>query len=127
MEVFDDFISKVDLVDLPLKGRCFTWSKLDGSSMSRVDRFLVSEGWMHQWPNRVQICLEKSIYDHCPIIICDKEVNWGPKPFHMIKCWRDLKGYHNVVEESWRPLEIQGRGGGYVLNEKFKLIKGNLK
>lgn len=42
MEGFDDFISKDDLVDLPLKGRHFTLSNLEGSSMTRIDRFLIS-------------------------------------------------------------------------------------
>jgi hypothetical protein len=31
------------LFDLPLAGRQFTWFRGDGSSMSRVDRFLLSE------------------------------------------------------------------------------------
>lgn len=49
MEGFDEFILEADLVDLPLKGRHFTWSNLEGLSMSQIDRFLVSEGWMNLW------------------------------------------------------------------------------
>jgi exonuclease III len=40
---FSRFIEENNLVDLPLHGRKFTWFKGDGLSMSRLDRFLLSE------------------------------------------------------------------------------------
>jgi hypothetical protein len=33
------------LIDLPLWGRRFTWFRRDERSMSRLDRFLLSESW----------------------------------------------------------------------------------
>ncbi|CAK8571494.1 unnamed protein product [Lathyrus sativus] len=97
MEGFDEFIVEADLVDLPLIGRRFTWSNLEGSFMSRIDRFLVSDGWLEHCPNCYQRCLDKKLSDHCPIMI-----------------------------NAWRKLEVQG-WGGYVLREKHKLIKLKLK
>jgi exonuclease III len=47
---FNQFIDDNDLVDLPLCGRSFTWYKGDGRSMSRIDRFLLSEDWCLVWP-----------------------------------------------------------------------------
>jgi len=41
--VFNSFIEDNGLQDLPLFGRIFTWFKGDGTSMSRIDRFLLSE------------------------------------------------------------------------------------
>lgn len=43
--VFNNFIENAVLVDLPLCGRSFTWYRGDGLSMSRLDRFLLSEEW----------------------------------------------------------------------------------
>ena len=40
---FNSFIEDNGLQDLPLFGRIFTWFKGDGTSMSRIDRFLLSE------------------------------------------------------------------------------------
>lgn len=54
------------------------------------------------------------------------EENWGPRPLRMLKCWQDLPGYHQFVQEKWQSLQVEG-WGGYVLREKFKLIKGALK
>ncbi|AES88382.2 hypothetical protein MTR_4g054200 [Medicago truncatula] len=52
---FNAFIDSNFLCDLPLGGRLFTWFKGDGKSMSRIDRFLLSEEWCLLWPNCVQI------------------------------------------------------------------------
>jgi len=42
---FNGFISNNFLVDLPLRGRTYTWYRGDGRSMSRIDRFLLFEHW----------------------------------------------------------------------------------
>ncbi|GJV90311.1 RNA-directed DNA polymerase, eukaryota [Tanacetum coccineum] len=42
--VFDQFISGSGLVDVKMEGYAFTWSHPSGSKMSKLDRFLVSEG-----------------------------------------------------------------------------------
>nr|GEU37600.1 putative reverse transcriptase domain-containing protein [Tanacetum cinerariifolium] len=39
-----EFISSSGLVDVKMKGYTFTWSRPSGSKMSKLDRFLVSEG-----------------------------------------------------------------------------------
>lgn len=45
MEGFNQFIDGNMLIDLPLRGRSLTWYKGDGKSMSRIDRFLLSDRW----------------------------------------------------------------------------------
>lgn len=86
MELFCDFISEVGLIDLPLVGRKFTWYKPDGKAMSRLDRFLISEEWLSTWGNLSQWGLQRSVSDHYAVVLKDKEVNWGPKPFRMLSC-----------------------------------------
>jgi len=53
----NEFIDDRVLIDLPLGGRKFTWYKGDGRSMSRLDRFLLSEEWFLLWPNCLQVAL----------------------------------------------------------------------
>ena len=50
---FNHFIDGNSLVDLPLCGRNFTWYRGDGLSMSRLDRFLLSEAWFLLFPCRI--------------------------------------------------------------------------
>jgi len=42
---FNHFIDGNLLIDLPLCGRSFTWYQGDGSSMSRLDQFLLYGAW----------------------------------------------------------------------------------
>ncbi|GJS26994.1 RNA-directed DNA polymerase, eukaryota, partial [Tanacetum coccineum] len=42
---FDRFIVSSGLVDVKLEGYSFTWSHPSASKMSKLDRFLVTEGW----------------------------------------------------------------------------------
>jgi hypothetical protein len=44
----------------------------------------------------------------------------------MLKCWRDIPGYHLFVRDKWKSFQVAG-WGGYVLKEKLKLIKAALK
>ncbi|GAU12613.1 hypothetical protein TSUD_132230 [Trifolium subterraneum] len=101
---FNRFIEDNILIDLPLSGRKFTWYKGDGLSMSRLDRFLLSEEWCLDWPNCMQ----------------------GPRPSRMLKCWKDIPGYNRFVKDKWFSFQLEG-WGGYVLKEKLKLIKLALK
>jgi len=94
---FKDFIDNNELVDLPLHGRNFTWYKGDSNSMSRFDRFLLSEEWCARWPNCLQFALLRGLSDHCPVTLSVDEENWGPRPVRMLKCWSDVPGYHQFV------------------------------
>ncbi|XP_058759958.1 uncharacterized protein LOC131633264 [Vicia villosa] len=123
---FDNFITEAELMDIPIQGRRFTWQRPGGLVMSRLDRFLFTDNWNRTWPNCTQWCLDKGLSDHCPIFLCDYSLHWGPKPFRMLKCWKDMQGYHNFVIKNWRDIKVQG-WGMYVLKEKFKRIKEFLK
>lgn len=123
---FNDFIVDNALIDLPLCGRKFTWFKGNGRSMSRLDRFLLSGEWCLLWPNCVQAAHLRGLSDHCPIELSVDNENWGPRPVRLLKCWQDTPGYNNFVRQKWISFQVSG-WGGYVLKEKFKLIKGALK
>ncbi|GAU46950.1 hypothetical protein TSUD_180540 [Trifolium subterraneum] len=123
---FNRFIDDAVLIDLPLSGRKFTWYKGDGLAMSRIDRFLLSEEWCLTWPNCVQVAQLRGLSDHCPLVLEADEENWGPRPSRMLKCWKDIPGYQQFVRDKWKAMQIDG-WGGFVLKEKFKMIRLALK
>lgn len=94
--------------------------------MSRIDRFLISEEWCLIWPNCTQVAQLRGLSDHCPLILSVDEENWGPRPSRFLKCWSDTPGYKQFVINKWKSFQVEG-WGGYVLKEKFKLIKVALK
>ncbi|CAJ2637778.1 unnamed protein product [Trifolium pratense] len=123
---FNRFIEDNSLIDLPLIGRKFTWFKGDGVSMSRLDRFLLSEEWCLSWPHCKQVAKLRGLSDHCPLVLSANEEDWGPRPSRMLKCWKDIPGYNVFVREKWNSFQVDG-WGGYVLKEKFKMIKAALR
>jgi len=107
---FNSFFEDTGLLDLPLFGRIFTWFKGDGTSMSRIDRFLLSEDWCFGWPNCVQTALLRGLSDHCPLVLSVDEANWGPRPTRMLKCWQDVPGYKQFVFDKWKSFQVDGWG-----------------
>jgi hypothetical protein len=62
-------------------------------SMSRLDRFLVSVKWCEAWPNCIQVAHQRGLSDHVPLVLFIEDVNWGPRPLRLMKCWADYNGY----------------------------------
>ena len=62
MRNFNGVINDLQLLDLPMQGGDVTWS--NGSSGSRLDRFLVSGEWEEHFSNATQTRLGRSVSDH---------------------------------------------------------------
>lgn len=123
---FNDWISDLEVVEVPSVGRRFTWFRPNGTAKSKLDRFLVSHDWLNRWPGCTQFILDRNFSDHCPILLKSKTVDWGPKPFRVLDCWLKDKSFDKVVSDCW--MNLQPRGwGGYALKEKIKKLKERLK
>ncbi|GAU13743.1 hypothetical protein TSUD_82520 [Trifolium subterraneum] len=94
--------------------------------MSRIDRFLVSDGLISKHGISGQWIGDRDISDHCPIWLIVSNSNWGPKPFRSINGWLEHPEFLSFVETSWKSFEVQGKKA-YVLKEKFKLLKECLR
>ncbi|GAU47037.1 hypothetical protein TSUD_239950 [Trifolium subterraneum] len=68
----------------------------------------------------------RGLSDHCPLVLSADEEDWGPRPSRMLKCWKDVPGYYKFVRDKWNSFQVDG-WGGYVLKEKLKKIKLELK
>ena len=123
---FNDFIEKSELVDIPLVGRKFTWYKPNGMVKSRIDRVLVSKEWLEAWPSCQQFVLNRSISDHCAIVLKEVVVDWGPRPFRSLDVWQKDRRFKEFVNLKWASYDVQG-GGIYIFKEKLKKLKADLK
>jgi hypothetical protein len=94
--------------------------------MSRLDRFLLSNKWCEKWLNYVQVAYQRGLSDHVPIMLYVDDVNWGPRPLRMLKCWSDYPGYAEFVCAKWETFYCQV-WGGFVLKRKLKMMKTSLK
>jgi exonuclease III len=70
MYLFNEAISALGLVELPLKGRRFTWSnKQLNSLLERLDWFFTSISWTFAYPNSFASTLVMETSDHAPCVI----------------------------------------------------------
>jgi len=56
---FREFLERCDLKDILVVGRKYTWYRPNETARSRLDRVLVSEEWVMQWP-RAKQCYEQT-------------------------------------------------------------------
>jgi hypothetical protein len=104
----------------------FTWFNSDGSAMSRLDRFLVSEGFIEKGSLSYQWVGDRDISDHCPIWLMCSNINWGPKPFTFNNCWLEHPKFFEFVKETWENMDIRGKKA-FIIKEKLKGLKEALK
>ncbi|KAL0298221.1 UNVERIFIED_CONTAM: hypothetical protein Sangu_3153500 [Sesamum angustifolium] len=67
MNDFRDCILDTGLIHLPWQGERFSWqncSEGDRSLWKQLDRFLVNDAWLDQWPNSHYHCLNAWTSDH---------------------------------------------------------------
>ncbi|GJZ03251.1 RNA-directed DNA polymerase, eukaryota, partial [Tanacetum coccineum] len=81
---FNSFISRAGLYDIQLEGYSFTWVHPSAGKMSKLDRFLVTDGLLSSFPNLSAVCLDKHLSDHRPILLREILVDFGAIPFRIM-------------------------------------------
>jgi hypothetical protein len=98
---FCSFIDAMEVVDIPVTGKKFSWFSSDGLAMSRLDRFLLSEGFIEKGGISNQRIGDHDISDHCPIWLECSTLKWGPKPFKFLNCWLQHPEFSSFVKDNW--------------------------
>ncbi|XP_071740489.1 uncharacterized protein [Rutidosis leptorrhynchoides] len=100
-KIFNNIIEENHLIEAPLLGRRFTRIIDDGVKFSKLDRFLVSESFIDTWGDVSIIDLDRNTCDHCPILLGDKNINFGPKPFKVFDTWLENEDVEPIIIEAW--------------------------
>jgi endonuclease/exonuclease/phosphatase family metal-dependent hydrolase len=65
--IFNDVIDYLGLVELPLKGRAFTWSNMQNDPLlEQLDWFFTSVNWTADYPNTMVTPMARPTSDHVP-------------------------------------------------------------
>lgn len=123
---FNNFIVDMELFDVPVLGQKFSWLCSDGISMSRLDRFLISDGLIDLWGVTGQWIGSRDISYHCPIWLLRANKDWGPKPFRVFNAWFEHEDFLPFVKDCWTSFAVSGPKA-FVVKEKFKLLKERLR
>ncbi|GJW71646.1 RNA-directed DNA polymerase, eukaryota [Tanacetum coccineum] len=125
--VFNSFISSGGLVEVPLGGCEFTWCHQSGSKMSKLDRFLISEGLMGFCPNISAITLDRYLSDHRPILLREACHDYGPIPFRMFHYWFEWDGFDKFIVDTWTNINISDNNAISQFMKKLRYLKEQIK
>ncbi|XP_028060848.1 uncharacterized protein LOC114264432 [Camellia sinensis] len=126
MQEFNEFLNNIELVDVPMLGRKYTWSNSQsGACWSRIDRFLLNPEWL-VWFNFKLWGLPRILSDHCPILLKEDDRDWGPKPFKFLNAWVLHPSFLKEVEKVWVGTQVEG-WAGFRIMVKLRTLKQALK
>jgi exonuclease III len=127
MLLFNEAISNLGLVDIPLKGRKFTWSNMQNSPLlQRLDWFFSSVAWTTSFPNTMATPLAMTTSDHVPCVISIQTSIPKSTVFRFENSWLDMPDFLATVESSWTQ-SIHYADAAKRITAKFKVLRKELK
>ncbi|GJW32770.1 RNA-directed DNA polymerase, eukaryota [Tanacetum coccineum] len=123
---FNDFIAKSGLLDFQMGNHRFTRFNREGTKMSKLDRFLVSQNFFNFWNNASVLALPRTLSDHCPVLLSVGIKHSGPKAFKIFDHWFSVPGFDSLINNSWSEGLYNGTPD-IILKNKLKKLKADIK
>nr|GEY94914.1 RNA-directed DNA polymerase, eukaryota [Tanacetum cinerariifolium] len=120
---FNNFIGSSGLIDVKMEGYSFTWSHPSASKMSKLDRFLISDGILSTFPSISAVCLDRHLSDHRPIILREIQADFGPTPFRMYHSWFIRYGFDDMIRRTWQSLSHNDSNSLIRFKKKLQDLK----
>jgi hypothetical protein len=99
LQNFRRTVDELELQDLHLHGRLYTWSnERDNPTLVKLDRALASLDWDHQFPSCHLQALSSDASDHCPLLLQTNVIPAAKPRFHFEVFWPKFEGYMEAVE-----------------------------
>ncbi|GJZ05256.1 RNA-directed DNA polymerase, eukaryota [Tanacetum coccineum] len=124
---FNQFITSSGLVDVKMEGYSFTWSHPSASKMSKLDRYLVSDGIFSIFPAITAICLDRHLSDHRPIILKEISSDYGPIPFRIYHSWFKREGFDEIVRRTWQSFSHNDSNSLIRFKKKLQDLKKTIR
>nr|GEW65290.1 RNA-directed DNA polymerase, eukaryota [Tanacetum cinerariifolium] len=124
---FNNFISNLGLVEVQLEGYSFTLSHPSATKMSKLDRFLVTEGLVSLFPHISGICLDRHLSDHRPILLREVITDYGATPFRMYHSWFSLHSFEQMVMHTWNSIVLDDRNWMVHSKKKMHFLKKEIR
>lgn len=99
---FRRFVNDLELKEIPLLGRRYTWSNERASpTLVKLDRVLCTNDWEDLYPESLLQSAATEMSDHCPLVLGLCERIAGKRRFHFESFWPRLPGFYETVQQSW--------------------------
>lgn len=103
LRLFRRTVAALELQDLHLHGRAFTWSnEQERPTLVRLDRVLASVDWDELFPHAHLRGLGSDASDHCPLLLQMNLSAIRRARFHFEIFWIEFDDYEQTVNTAWR-------------------------
>ena len=125
--IFNEIIGHLGLLELPIKGRSFTWSNMqDNPLLEQLDWFFTSANWISCYPSTQVLPLARTASDHVPCVVAINTSIPKCNIFRFENYWVELQGFIDCVAASWSST-INKAHITVVIAAKFKSLRRDLK
>jgi len=125
--VFNEVISNLGLLEMPLKGRNYTWSNMQSVPLlEQIDWVFTSSNWISTYPNTLMLPMARPTSDHTP---CKIQIGTSiPKSevFRFENFWVEHPGFLELVQSTWN-INVRATNSATRISAKFKLLRAALK
>ena len=127
MLMFNDAISTLGQIELPLKGQRFTWSnKQHPLLLEHLDWFFTSVSWTISYPNTSVSTLTMETSDHVPCLISVSTAIPKGSIFRFENYWLNHDDFLTQVQQGWFT-NIHHSDAAKNITARFKNLRGVLK
>jgi hypothetical protein len=127
MRSFRSVLDDLQLDELHLSGRLFTWSNhRDSSTLERLDRAFASLEWLEQYTCHHLRCLSSDTSDHAPLLLLLNSEPWARPRFRFDDVWTTVDGFKDVVSTAWGS-PVSASDPCRVLDQKFRTVAKALR
>jgi hypothetical protein len=92
----------LDLKEIPLKGRRYTWSnQRDAPTLVKLDHVFCTSCWEDLFSDASLHSNATTSSDHCPLTLNVRDGCMGKRRFHFESFWPKIPGFLEVVGASW--------------------------
>jgi exonuclease III len=99
---FRGLVNSLDLKEIPLIGRRFTWlDQREEPTLVKLDHVFCATNWEDSFPNCSLHSNAASVSDHYPLTLKVREVCLGKRRFHFESFWPKIPRFLDVVAASW--------------------------
>jgi exonuclease III len=124
--IFNEVISNLGLLEIPLKGRKFTWSNMHSDPLlEQLDWVFTSANWISDYPSTL-LPMSRPTSDHIPCMIQIGTTIPKAQIFRFENYWVDHPGFMDLVKTVWAT-NVSASNSATRITTKFKLLRAALK
>jgi exonuclease III len=124
MSRFTRALNFLEVKEIELIGRCFTWSNNQGvPTLTRIDRALCTPLWENGHSQPIVQALSSSVSDHCPILLMPLSTPAVKPKFRFETFWAAMLGFQNCVQDAWNEQVPDIYNPLKMLHVKVELLK----